>query len=153
MDEPTRRWDLDERGAGIASGEAFGEGVDALREQMREGDWITEDADKHLLPHIRRACEELGRLEVLDEGQAADGIYVVRLAWHATPDIGTVRADVFAVIGAFAESSTHVRQRTLPDAIEYDVVTGMLADETPFRTHGHLVRFRIEGAQAARAAG
>lgn len=153
MDEPTRRWDLDERGAGIASGEPFGEGVDALREQMREPDWITEDADRHLLPHIRRACEELSRLEVLHEAQGADGIYTVRLAWHGDPDIGAVRAAVFALVGAFAESSTHVRQRTLSDAVEYDVVTGMLRDETPFRTHGHLVRFRIEGAQAARAAG
>jgi hypothetical protein len=153
MDEPTRRWDLDERGAGIASGEPFGSGVDALREQMRAEDWITEDAEKHLLPHIRRACEELGRLEVVHDGQGDDGVYVVRLAWHAEPDVGAVRADVFAVIGSFAESSTHVRQRTLADAVEYDVVTGMLADETPFRTHGHLVRFRVEGAQAARAAG
>jgi hypothetical protein len=153
MDEPTRRWDLDERGAGIASGEPFAEGVDALREQMRAPDWITEDADKHLLPHIRRACEEIGRLEVLDEAQGADGIYTVRLAWHGDTDEATVRADVLALVGAFAESSTHVRQRTLADALEFDVVTGMLPDETPFRTHGHLVRFRVEGALAARAAG
>lgn len=151
MNERTRRWDLDERGAGIASGEPFGEGVDALRDQMRAEDWVTEDAGAHLLPHIRRACAA-GGFDVLGEQQRDDGVYLVRLAWRGEPDIGAMREAVFAVIGAFAESSTHVRQRTLPDAVEYDVVTGMLADETPFRTHGHLVRFRIEGAQTARAA-
>jgi hypothetical protein len=153
MDEPTRRWDMDERGAGIASGEPFAEGVDALREQMRAPDWIAEEADRHLLPHIRRACDAIGRLEVLDEAQGADGIYTVRLAWHGDADVGAVRRDVFRLVGAFAESSTHVRQRTVGDAVEFDVVTGMLPDETPFRTHGHLVCFRVENALAARAAG
>jgi hypothetical protein len=149
VDEPTRRWDQDERGAGIASGERFGEGVDALREQMRAGDWVTEDAGAHLLPHIRSACE--GLFDVLGEQQGDDGVYVVRLAWRGE-DSRALRAGVFEVIGSFAESSTHVRQRTLTDAVEFDVVTGMLPDETPFRTHGHLVRFRIEDAQTARAA-
>jgi hypothetical protein len=152
MDERTRRWDLDERGAGIASGEPFGQGVDALREQMRAPDWVAEDAGAHLLPHIRRACEAERSFDLLGEKQDDDGVYVVRLAWRGEPDIDSMREAAFALVGAFAESSTHVRQRTLPDAVEYDVVTGMLPDETPFRTHGHLVRFRIEGAQTARAA-
>jgi hypothetical protein len=152
MHEPTRRWDLDERGAGIASGQPFAEGVEALQDQMQAEDWVTEDAGAHLLPHIRRACEAAGSFGVLGEEQGDDGVYLVRLGWQGEPDIGAMREAVFAVIGAFAESSTHVRQRTLADAVEYDVVTGMLSDETPFRTHGHLVRFRIEGAQTARAA-
>jgi hypothetical protein len=152
MHEPTRRWDLDERGTGIASGEPFAEGVEALRDQMRAEDWVTEEAGAHLLSHIRRACEGLGSFDVLGERQDDDGIYVVRLAWHGEPDVGAMREAMFGVIGAFAESSTHVRQRTLADVVEYDVVTGMLPDETPFRTHGHLIRFRIEGAQTARAA-
>jgi hypothetical protein len=151
MHEPTRRWDLDERGAGIASGEPFAEGLDALRGQLPAEDWVAEEAGTHLLPHIRRACEAVG-FDVLDENQDDDGVYTVRLAWNGEPTLGVVREAVFAVIGAFAESSTHVRQRTLSDAVEYDVVTGMLPDETPFRTHGHLVRFRIDGAQTARAA-
>ena len=33
-------------------------------------------------------------------------------------------------------------------SVEYDVVTGMLYGQTPFRTHGHLVRFRIVGTPA-----
>jgi hypothetical protein len=152
MNEPTRRWDLDERGAGIASGEPFADGVDALREHMRAPDWVTEDAGAHLLHHIRRACEAVGGFDVLGERQGDDGVYVVRLVWHGEPDLGSMREALFGLVGAFAESSTHVRQRTLPDAVEYDVVTGMLPDETPFRTHGHLVRFRVEGAQTARAA-
>jgi hypothetical protein len=33
------------------------------------------------------------------------------------------------------------------------IASGELPDETPFRTHGHLVRFRIERLQTARATG
>jgi len=143
MDEPTRRWDVDERGRGIASGEPFAAGVDELRAHMREPDWISEDAREHLLHHIRGACGET--LRVVADDQLDDGVYEVTLVWDGARSIGAIRSAVFALVGSFAESSTHVRQRTADGAVEFDVVTGMLPDETHFRTHGHLVRFRIEG--------
>jgi hypothetical protein len=55
---------------------------------------------------------------------------------------------MFSVIGSFAEGSTHVAQRPVDGAVEYDVVTGMLPDQTEFLTHGHLVRFRVVGEPA-----
>jgi len=36
-------------------------------------------------------------------------------------------------------------QRVLDDTVRYDAVTGMLAGDSPFRGHGHLVQLRISG--------
>jgi hypothetical protein len=148
----TRRWEEDERGIGIARGDAFAPRVEKLLATMRADGWVAEQPEAHLLPHIRRWCEETGRLRVLGE-RSEDAVYIVELEW-AAPDAPRpeLRADVFALVGTFAESSTHVRQRTGVEAVEYDVTTGMLEDETPFRTHGHLVRLRIAGERAMRAA-
>ena len=153
MADPSRRWDDDERGVGVGDGAAFRPGVDALSRTMVQPGWVAEDPDAHLLPHVRRACERSGRFRVLDE--RGDGaLYTVTLEW--SPEDATragLREDVFAVIGAFAEASTHVRQRVLDEAVEFDVTTGMLPDETPFATHGHLVRLRIVGEAARLGAG
>jgi hypothetical protein len=151
--DPSRRWEGDERGVGIADGAAFRPGVDALSRAMAEPGWVAEDPDAHLLPHVRRACGDSGRFRLVDE--RSDGaLYAVTLEW--SPGDATkaaLREDVFAVIGAFAEASTHVRQRVLDDAFEFDVTTGMLTDETPFAAHGHLVRLRVVGEAARLALG
>jgi len=54
-----RRWDTDERGRGVASAGAYLAHADALRGAMAEPDWVAEDPDQHLLPHVRRFCEAL----------------------------------------------------------------------------------------------
>jgi hypothetical protein len=148
----TRRWEEDERGIGVAGGGAFAPGVEGLVATMKTDGWVAEQPEAHLLPHIRRWCEETGRFRILGE-RSEDAVYIVELEW-ATPEepFRELRADVFALVGTFAESSTHVRQRSRAGAVEYDVTTGMLEDDTPFRTHGHLVRLRIAGEQAVRAA-
>ena len=153
MADPGRRWEGDARGVGIGDGRAFRPGVEALAGAMADAGWVAEDPDAHLLPHVRRACAASGRFRVLDEG-GQDSVYEVVLDW--TPERATrpdLREDVFALVGSFAEHSTHVRQRTAGDAVEFDVTTGMLAGETPFRPHGHLVRLRIVGEAARRLAG
>jgi hypothetical protein len=148
----TRRWEEDERGIGVARGDAFAPGVDGLLATMRADGWVAEQPEAHLLPHIRRWCEKTGRFRILGE-RSEDAVYIVELEWTAPDEpFRELRADVFALVGTFAESSTHVRQRTDAGAVEYDVTTGMLEDETPFHTHGHLVRLRISGEQAVRAA-
>lgn len=141
-----RRWDGDDRGAGIGSGGALAPGIEALRAQLEAPDWIAEDPHAHLLPHIVRACAAGEDLAVLDTKLESDGVYEVTLDWRPHAASPTLRERVFAVIGAFAESSTHIAQRRRGDDMEYDVVTGMLAHQTQFRTHGHLVRFRIPGS-------
>lgn len=120
---------------------------------MSEAGWVAEDPDAHLLSHILRGCERSGRLRAV--GEPSDGTpSTVTLEWSPQRATRTeLREDVFAVIGAFAELSTHVRQCIVDDAVEFDVTTGMLADETALATHGHLVRLRIVGKAARRVAG
>jgi hypothetical protein len=143
-----RRWDGDQRGRGIASGAPFAPGVTALRERLDQADWVTEDAHAHLLPHIARACAAAGDVEIRETRLTEDGILEVALDWHPFDDSPPLRNRIFGIIGSFAESSTHVLQRTEAETRTYDVVTGMLPDQTPFRTHGHLVRFRVTSASA-----
>jgi hypothetical protein len=148
----TQRRDEDERGIGIARGDALAPGAERLLGTMQTDGWVAEQPEAHLLPHIRRWCEETGRLRVLGE-RSEDAVYVVELEWTASDTaVRELRADLVTLVGTFAESSTHVRQRTDTDAVEYDLTTGMLEDETPFRTHGHLVRFRVAGERAVRSA-
>ena len=77
-----------------------------------------------------------------------DGVLDVVLDWQPTDDSPPLRDRVFGIIGSFAEPSTHVMQRSVGRTVEYDVVTGVLPDQTHFRTHGHVVRFRIVGEPA-----
>jgi hypothetical protein len=51
---------------------------------------------------------------------------------------------VFAFLGLIAEHTTHIRQRTLEDRMEFEMATGTLAGETPFVPHGHLVRLLVK---------
>ena len=134
------RWDIDERGRGVASAESAVPDLDRLREAMLVADWVTEDADAHLLPHVRRVCEERGwrleRGEVVDDVLEVDA---VTPAGSAHP-----REAAFALIGSFAEASTHVVERS-PDGrdVELFVTTGMLEGDGRFAPHGHTVRIRV----------
>ena len=120
---------------------------------MVEPGWVAEQPDVHLLPHIERACSAVGTFRILAE-RLEETVYVIVLDWSPPePSSRRLRSDIFCLLASFVESSTHVRQRVLADAVEFDVTTGMLADETHFRTHGHLVRFRVEGEAALRLAG
>jgi hypothetical protein len=143
-----RRWDGDERGAGVASGEPFAPGVDALRVQLDEQDWVAEDPHAHLLPHIARACVAAGDLSVVETRVLDDGVFEVTLDWRPNDDSPPLRNRIYEVIGSFAESSTHVAQRAAGGTVEYDVVTGMLPGQTELRPHGHLVRIRLVGKPA-----
>src|SRR5947209_2737853 len=145
------RWDGDARGEGIADGAWLAGDVRRFLAALEADRWVAEDADAHLLPHLRRACAEAGSPWALQAAEMVDAVYVVTLEWSAeTPSRGRLRADVFALLGAIAESATYVRQRVADGAICYDIATGMLDDDSPFRPHGHLVQFRI-GGEAARA--
>jgi hypothetical protein len=132
-----RRWDTDERGRGVAGGSAFASGVEELVEALALEDWIAEEPEAHLLPHIERACTLAG-LELL-EHRLEDAVFTVRIAWPGPRRGDEARAAIFAVVGSFAESATSVRQRGL----SFEVATGMLDPDTPFKSHGHLVRLEL----------
>jgi hypothetical protein len=132
-----RRWDTDERGRGIASGAVFAPGVHELAEVLALEDWIAEKPEAHLLPHIEQACAQAG-LELL-EHRLEGAVFVVRIAWTGPIQPDEARTTIVALVGSFAESATSVRQRGL----SFEVVTGMLDPDTPFKSHGHLVRLEL----------
>jgi hypothetical protein len=138
-----RRWDIDERGRGVASAAEAVPDLDRLRAAMQEPDWVTEDPQVHLLPHMERMCAERGwtvtRAEVVDA--------VLEIDVAAPADSVRSREAGFTLLATFAEASTHVVERS-PDLgrdVELFVTTGMLeGDSGPgFAPHGHTVRIRV----------
>ena len=142
------RWDGDERGEGVADAAAFVEGAVELVDAMRRPNWVSEEPELHLLPHIERSCRELP-FDIAESGLSDDGSFDLRLRW-TDPEwrVGHIRAAVFELVGGFAEASTYVRQRrdTAPDdgdeMLLFEVVTGMLGDAM-FTPHGHTTRITV----------
>ena len=142
-----RRWDGDERGEGVADAGSFAPGAAELVDAMRSPNWVAEQPELHLLPHLQRSCESLP-LELVRARVTEDGSYDVELRWTGETDrIGEVRAAVFALVGGFAEVSTYVRQRRGADAVVFEVVTGILGENSVFSPHGHTVRLRVAGVR------
>jgi len=142
-----KRWDDDARGRGVASGEAARAEVDRLSAAMAAADWVAEDPDLHLLPHLRAAAGAGTPWRIETTTFEPDGRYVVELAWTAGPaSRGQVREAVFRLVGAIAEHSTQVRERRADGWVEYEVVPGILDGDGPWRGHGHVVVFKVEGA-------
>jgi hypothetical protein len=139
-----RRWDDDERGRGVASGEAFAGHLAELSDLMADPGWVTEDPEAHLLPHLQAACDEPGSLLRLNEAWSDGEIFVVELT-TTQPElsIGQIRRAAVALAAAIAEESTHIRQRRDGDVPEFDIATGTAPSEARFKPHGHLVRLRI----------
>jgi hypothetical protein len=123
-----RRWDDDERGHGVADGRRVEADAGELLEALREPEWVAEDGDDHLLPHLRHACER-GAVPLRLGGAAteADGAFAVELTWLGRPeDVRAVRSAVYALIG--------------------EVATGMLGPDTRHTPHGHVLVPRVNGA-------
>ena len=51
-----------------------------------------------------------------------------------------------SLLGTFAESNTHVREETRNGAIDFEITTGLLDSDGPFKGHGHVVRFHVAGS-------
>lgn len=122
--------------------------VERLVAWLEQPDWVAEDPDLHLGPHLRAVCEDAAtRWTLLGWGDLdADGVFTVDLSWNRpSPKIGCLRADVFALIGAFAESVTFISQQAGDGGVEFQVATGMGGRDSPFAPHGHLLRLRITG--------
>jgi len=138
------RWEGDVRGRGIGSAEAGVEELDRLRSAMVLPDWVAEAPDVHLLPHVERMCDEHGWRIV--RADAAAGVLEVDVT-TAAQSRGELRAAAYALIGSFAEDSTHVIA-TSPDdsSVEVIVTTGMLEGDGAFAPHGHVVRLSLRTA-------
>ena len=138
------RWDGDERGEGVADAGAFVRSAAELIDAMGRPNWVSEEPEVHLFPHIEQGCRTLP-FEIVDASPSADGAFELRLRW--TDDewrVGHVRAAAFSLVGSFAEAVTYVRQRRDPAAdagdetLLFEIVTGILGDGM-FAPHGHTV--------------
>jgi hypothetical protein len=136
-----RRWDGDERGTGIAGGESHVPHVRRLLEALEAPDWVAEEPELHLRPHLEHVALSLG---FGLRGTALDGAtYELRLTWLGEKSRGPIRRAAYALIGSVAEESTHVAEWVDEDAVVFDVATGNVGT-TPFAPHGHLLRLRIQ---------
>jgi hypothetical protein len=143
-----RRWEGDEHGEGVADAATYLDGATELIAAMRRPNWVAEDPELHLLPHLEQACDALP-LQIVDTRTVDDGSYEVRLRWTGDePGVGAIRASIFSLLGGIAEPSSYIRQRwtgTREDAgrsLTFEVVTGIV-DEVPFAPHGHTLRLSI----------
>ena len=138
------RWEGDARGRGVASAEAGIDDVDRLRAAMVLPDWVAEDPDLHLLPHVERACNENG-WRIL-RADVVGGVLEVDVA-TAAQSRGELRAAAFVLVGSFAEASTHaVAENPDDSSAEVTVTTGMLEGDSAFAPHGHVVRLSLRAA-------
>src|SRR5689334_19679640 len=106
-----KRWDDDQRGHGVGDAAQLLPGVGELVAAFTQSDWVAEQPEIHLRPHVDAWCRRDQRLALVGEN-VDDGAYVLDLEWHgANRSVGEARAAVFSLIGSFAESATYVRQR------------------------------------------
>lgn len=141
-----RRWDIDERGSGVADARHLVPAAETLVGFMAEPEWVTEEPDAHLLPHIRRAASRLP-LEEVATAIDDEGVMLVELRWTEPWDYGAVVIAGFALLGSFAEQMTYVRRDEGSDAVTLETVTGVV-DGGAFAPHGHTVRIRIVPGQS-----
>jgi hypothetical protein len=109
---------------------------------MLEPDWVTEDADAHLLPHVERLCGERGWR--LDAADVVDAVLRVEVS-APRASVASPREAAFALLGTFAEASTHIVERSADVGrdVEIHATTGMLEGDSAFAPHGHTVQIRV----------
>lgn len=147
-----RRWDIDERGEGVADAAAAAGRIDELRAHAERPGWVTEEPEAHLRPHLDRAINA-GGSPWLGAGHSIDpdGRFVVDLVHAPVAENrarAAVQADVLHLVGLIAESATfiEIEERLRDGRLVVDVVTGVLDDQSPFKAHGHTIRFRVTTA-------
>jgi hypothetical protein len=144
-----RRWDIDERGDGVTDAAAESARIERLRAHAQRSLWIAEQPDVHLWPHIERAIAAPGSpWSGVDWSIDRDGRLIVDLVHppiEGDRQRAALQAEVLKLLGYVIESSTYVEieERHDEEALVVDVVTGVLDDQSPFKAHGHVVRFRV----------
>jgi hypothetical protein len=160
----TRRWEDDERGTGVADATAAVPRIAGLLAHAGRNDWIAEQPEAHLWPHLERAIATPGspwrNASWTIDGEGRLVVELEHVGSERDRPIAELRADAFALVGQVAEISTFVRVVGPPEvggslstgaqaAVEVEVVTGMLDDETSFASHGHTIRLRIARSDAS----
>jgi hypothetical protein len=127
-------------------------GASELIAAFGQPDWVAEQPELHLLPHVEAWCRQDRRLALTGTRSDDGSAYVLDLEWRSTTGgVGAVRAAVFSLIGSFAESATYVRQRRAANgggpapALQFEVGTGELGPHARFVSHGHVVLINVNG--------
>src|SRR5947209_20492297 len=146
-----RRWDIDQRGHGVGDAAQLVPGARELVAAFSQSDWVAEEPEIHLRPHVEAWCQRDQRLALVGENTNDGHAYVLDLEWRgANRSVGEARP-VFSLIGSFAESATYVRQHRLKGddgstmKLRFEVGTGELAPEAEFASHGHVVVIDVAG--------
>ena len=143
---PRPRWDPDDRGVGVGDARAHLATLDALRDVADRDGWVAESPETHLLPRLSEYAAGSAPLGIEATRTEPDGTFAVDARWVSEPDPESwqVRAAAVALIGVVAETSSLVHERRDDDGVAiFDVVTGLLPDDTAFATHGHTLRLRV----------
>ena len=138
------RWDTDGRGHGVSGAPDLAPDARRLADALDGPDWIAEEPEVHLLPHIERACAvSHSRARMTGWSIDVDGTLVVELRMRQPPvDARARRAAAYEVIGAVAESRVLVTES--PGATGWEVAIGVLDGDTDFAAHGHRLRLTLE---------
>ena len=142
-----RRWDDDERGHGVADARQLVVGAGELVAAFDAPNWVAEDPELHLKPHVDAWLQADGRIGLTRAYTDDRGAFILDLNWLGGPaGPGEVRAAVYALIGQFAEGATYVRQRRdandMPvTRLLFEVGTGEL--DGAFASHGHTVLITV----------
>jgi hypothetical protein len=146
-----RRWDDDQRGHGVGDAAQLVPGARELVAAFSQSDWVAEQPEIHLRPHVEAWCQRDQRLALVEANIDGDHGYVLDLEWRgANWSVGEARAAVLSLIGSFAESATYVRQRRVEgegstSKLWFEVGTGELAPDARFAPHGHVVIINVAG--------
>jgi hypothetical protein len=139
-----RRWDTDERYAGVADPAVFAPAVEELAALSRRPGWVAEEQEAHLVPHLRD--DGVSGLHVLECTAGDHGVLEVIAEHPAGDGQADIRRRAWALIGAVAEPAANVRERHDGDTAVFEVVTGV-PEAGHFATHGHTVRLRLRPAE------
>jgi hypothetical protein len=147
------RWEGDQSGRGVGSAAQLLTGANELIAAFGRPDWVAEQPELHLLPHVEAWCRQDRRLALTGTHTDGSSAYVLDLEWRSTPgSVGAVRAAVFSLIGSFAESASYVRQRRVVSddggpalELQFEVGTGELGSDARFVPHGHVVVINVAG--------
>ena len=138
------RWDGDTRGAGVTSGQWIAPSVSEFGDALAKADWITESPETHILQHIQHASAVPNAAWRIGRALTKDHIFEVDLVWTKdSASIRELRSDLFALVGAFSESTTFVRQVVAEGGLEFHIATGEVGRDTAFTDHGHVIQIYV----------
>src|SRR5262245_449804 len=148
-----RRWELDERGVGTGDAGAWRPLIDELATLSGQDDWVAEEPEAHLLPHLAAATAN-GPLAIRRSFVEDGGAFVVDLEWTGPtePTRLDLRNALFGVVAPIAETVTVVHEPPESEGHVLEVMTGMRPGGV-FATHGHPLQLRVAIGDRASSAG